>query len=482
LIPILVIAAFVIMHVQSDMSGQATTPVAPPAAPSPLSLIVPALMLLLWGVGQLRCMISRRAMERGRGFRPFIAAERTLGLLRLAALAIFAIGVFWLGWLDSVRAIGGDLIVVDELLCVLPFLLLLLGLWWSFHPLDALVREATLIRTLDQGRPLRAPPTRSQFVLGALRHQLLLALVPATLATAWGESSPWLVQRLITALSLGPELRQLAEPIAALSGLLLILIISPAILRALWDVVRIDGGELADLSHATCRRHNVRVVGPLLWRTNGAVLNAAILGLFWPVRYLLLTDALVEHLSRRQLEGVLAHEVAHVKRAHMAWMAMAVLAVVSLAGWVYSLAIWLTIPIDEPVPERVTLLAAAASLAAALLALGHVSRRFEWQADAFAVRHLSLSEGPDTTAATEGAARAMSEALSIVAASNGMSERTWGFRHGSIADRRRRAEALIGIPLNAFAIDRTVRATKWIIIIMLAASVCMTVLPIAMGW
>jgi Zn-dependent protease with chaperone function len=166
----------------------------------------------------------------------------------------------------------------------------------------------------------------------------------------------------------------------------------------------------------------------------------------------------------------------------MAWMAMAVLAVVSLAGWVYSLAIWLTIPIDEPVPERVTLLAAAASLAAALLALGHVSRRFEWQADAFAVRHLSLSEGPDTTAATEGAARAMSEALSIVAASNGMSERTWGFRHGSIADRRRRAEALIGIPLNAFAIDRTVRATKWIIIIMLAASVCMTVLPIAMGW
>ena len=478
MIPILVIAAFVVMHVQSDMVATSSD-VASPLAP--LSLIVPVTMLLLWGIGQLRCAASRRAMERGGGYRPFIAAERTLGLLRLAALAAFAVGVFWLGWLSTVRAIVGDLIVIDELLCVLPLLLLLLGLWWSFHPLDLLVREATLIRTLDHGQPLRAPPTRAQFVLDAVRHQLLLALVPATLATAWGECAPWIITRVGTALALGPGLRQLAEPIGALAGLLLVLIISPAILRMLWDVVRIERGELAELSDETCRRHGVRVVGPLLWRTNGAVLNAAILGLLWPVRYLLLTDALVEHLSRKQLEGVLAHEVAHVKRAHMAWMAMAVLAVVSLAGWLYSVAIWLAFPIDEPVPEHLTLVAAGASLGAALLALGHVSRRFEWQADAFAVRHLSISDG-SATVVTQGAAQSMSDALAVVAAANGVSERTWGFRHGSISDRRRRAEALVGTPLDAFAIDRTVRATKWTIAIVLLASIAMTVVPLAMGW
>ncbi len=480
MIPILIIAAFVIMHMQSDRSVPGAVDGAPGVALS--ALLVPLAMVLLWGAGHVRCVVSLQAMERGRGFRPFLAAERSMSILRVAGLVVFAVGVFSLGWLDAARWLVGDLVVVDELLCVLPLLLLVVGLWWSFQPLDALVRESVLVRSLDEGRPLRPPPTRRQFVIGALRHQMLLALVPAMLATAWGEVSPPLVSRVADGLALGPGLRPLLEPVASLAGVLAILTVAPAILRVLWDVVRIDGGEIAELSEQTCGRHGVRVVGPLLWRTHGVVLNAAILGLFWPLRYLLLTDALVEHLSRRQLEGVLAHEVAHVKRAHMAWLVLTVLAVVSLAGWVYGLWVWAAVPMDEPIPERVTLLAAVLSLAAALLALGHVSRRFEWQADAFAVSHLSVSESPGATAATEGAARAMSEALSIVAASNGMSERTWGFRHGSIADRRHRAEALVGTPLNAFPIDRTVRRTKWLIVMVLGGSVVMTVLPMLLGW
>jgi Zn-dependent protease with chaperone function len=277
--------------------------------------------------------------------------------------------------------------------------------------------------------------------------------------------------------------REFVEPSLAFMGLLLIMTVVPAMLRWLWDVVRIEEGQVRAMAREACERHGVRVVGPLLWRTHGAMVNAAILGLFWPLRYLLVTDALLEAMPKRQLEGVLAHEVAHVRLAHIAWLGASVVASASALGWLVGAVVWMWPATgdvgaarDEETLATAAMLGSAAALGATLLTLGYVSRRFEWQADAFAVRHLSVSDGSNA-GVTPQAAADMSGALATVASANGVPESRWGFRHGSIADRRMRVERLVGVALDAFEIDRVVRRIKWMIVLTIVVSVVAAVLP-----
>ena len=47
--------------------------------------------------------------------------------------------------------------------------------------------------------------------------------------------------------------------------------------------------------------------------------NAAVMGLFPQVRYILLSDLLLETMTDEQVEAVFAHEVGHIVHRHMAW-------------------------------------------------------------------------------------------------------------------------------------------------------------------
>lgn len=111
----------------------------------------------------------------------------------------------------------------------------------------------------------------------------------------------------------------------------------------------------------------------------------------------------------------------------------------------------------------------AAAWIGALTVFFYVSRRFEWQADAFAVRHLSVHPS-NSSEVTEEAAMAMSGALRAVATLNGIRESMFTWRHGSIADRRRRVMDLVGRDVRDFPIDRTVRRIRWISVVLIAAS------------
>src|SRR5690606_31987071 len=64
----------------------------------------------------------------------------------------------------------------------------------------------------------------------------------------------------------------------------------------------------------------VRFREVLLWRTFGGMVNAAVMGMLAPLRYILLSDALLEHLPAEQVEAVMAHEVAHIRKRHLVWL------------------------------------------------------------------------------------------------------------------------------------------------------------------
>lgn len=427
-----------------------------------------AALLSLGGFALLNFLTDRSVrrlglvVDRSGSWHAVYRAEHLVRRARLMAAGIHLFNVLVLGWVEAVRSVTTDLILADELVAVAPLVLSWCGGWWSLAPIERRVREASLIRDLDTGVPLRTIVSSGQFVISNLRYHVLIALVPILLLVAWAE----IVERY------GPRWFGVVPGSAAgvlvqLAGVAALFALMPLGLRLVWDTVPMGPGPLRDAITALCRRSRVRIGNLLVWRTHGLMLNGAVIGLFWPLRYILLTDALLESLAPDQIEAVAAHEVGHVRRRHLLWLAAAMLTAVVGIGMVLSVVqVSLAIAIPglaaSPVVEGFM---ALVTLAMALMILGYVSRTFERQADAFAVRAVSrrtsdTGEQVPSPVVTAEAVSSLHTALSVVANASGLPIRRFTWRHGSIMDRQRRLEALIGRPVNRLSIDREVRWLK----------------------
>ena len=69
-----------------------------------------------------------------------------------------------------------------------------------------------------------------------------------------------------------------------------------------------------------CTANGLRYRNILVWRTGSMITNAAVLGFWGPLRYLLVTDALLDEMTSDELTAVFAHEVGHVVGRHGAKM------------------------------------------------------------------------------------------------------------------------------------------------------------------
>lgn len=430
-----------------------------------------------WFVAHVRMVLAGRRLDRGGPGIEFLRAEFAAGACRFLGTSIFIAGVLVFGWLDAVRAVVGDRILLDEFVALLPLVVVFVLSWWSFYPLERRMREAMLMRWIDEGRPVHPMPTRGTYTLNALRHQALLILVPILLVMTWaqlvsnaamtlarpGPDPAWWVAHVPDWARQEPTLTWLATG-GTLAGVLGVFIFMPLVLRVLWNTVPLGDGALRDRLVDLCRRHGVRVRAILVWRTQGSMINGAVIGIFGPLRYILLTDALLEQLPESQAEAVAAHEVGHVRRRHMPWLAVSIVGSLMLAG---ALGGWALELLAGPGTSQgwAAIGVSGGALAVALLAFGYVSRRFEWQADAFAAQHLSgmRTDGRDTPGelvVTAPAVDAMAGALESVARLNGMRPDRASWRHGSISSRQRRLRSLTGQPVDRLSIDRQVAGVK----------------------
>lgn len=449
--------------------------------------------LLMGAIAVLQHVILRAADALGaaRGsMRAVMLADRTLATSRFGAIVVHGLGVLVFGWLDAIRAVVGDLIIIDELVAMTPAICVFIAGWWSYYPLESRLREAVLFRTLDSGKPVYPTPTRWQWVISNTRHQLLLSLLPLALIAAWSEMSPGVVGWLWAASparGFGDHVRMWAELVGNLIGALVVFLLTPLLIRYVWDTVRLSPGPMRDRLERMCEVRKVRVRELLVWRTHGTMINGAVMGLAGPVRFILLTDALLDSLPERQVEAVMAHELAHAKLAHLPWLALALIAGIAAttALGVYALlaaewlvpagGVWNVLLIGAQIGVQV------AGLGGGVLLFGFVSRRFEWQADAFAAKHLSVNgDGsslepqtsgtafPKGTISREGASD-MIGALESVAILNHIPKRRGSFRHGSIGSRQGRLAGLVGVPMDQLPIDRQVRRIKCVCALVLVA-------------
>ena len=144
--------------------------------------------LALWAIVHAVLLGAGRALDRAGSSRALKRALRVLSLARIATLLLFAVAVLGLGWLRTVRATIGDLVLADEALALLPPIATLALLWWSYYPIERRLREATVLAALDGTRVVPGLPTRLQYVTDQARLHLLLVLIPLFALTIWWES------------------------------------------------------------------------------------------------------------------------------------------------------------------------------------------------------------------------------------------------------------------------------------------------------
>lgn len=484
MVQLLVIAVFVSFHVHDLFAGPAMAWAEAGAeagtegevhwsgAAVAMATVGPLLALALVGQMAAAGILGPRRPEL---WRRYARADRLIAAFRNIGIGWFIFGVLGLGWLDAVRAAIGDLVLIDELLAALPALGLIVCGWWSIEPLERRMRGDAVWTPgapRDAPVPLLTAGERWAEVVMKIRHQMATFGVPVLLLSAWEETLFVSYGRLGTLAAWFSEQSgtqvdaSLVHAGLQFFGIGLVFLLAPAIIRWLWRTVPIPQGEERAVVEQVCRRNRVRFRPPMLWRTEGRVGNAAVLGLIYPLRYLLFTDALLSHLTPRQLEAVTAHEVGHIRRHHIFWLGLSVLGTIVALGAVFSgLQTWMGL--DD---RTIAVLSLVSSLAALAGTIRLVGRRFEWQADAFAARDLSRSsESGDEV--TPEAAGAVASALLQVSAINGTHPARETWRHGSIRTRVSRLESLIGLKRDRLPIDREVRRIKIGAAILLLAGV-----------
>ncbi|MDB5294293.1 MAG: heat shock protein HtpX [Phycisphaerales bacterium] len=424
------------------MTGAAEGPAAAGYDLPRVGLFLAAQFVAVLAVGGWCRVAARRVSAR-----TFARSARRLGwvllVARLFIVGWFACGVFSLGWAGFVmNGLGLNRFQVAWLPALvvgtLPAVLAWVGLWWAQFPLDHELRQQGLTESLIDGLPVHAPPGLGAYLLSNVRLQLLFTVLPVMLIVAVRDVAavvilpqfdppPAALEAMDAPAGGEPAADRLAAPprrpagvdaardqaegLIWLGSAGLVFLLAPEVLRRILQTSPMPDGPLRRRLEALCRRSGMRVRDILVWHTHHHVGNAAVMGLVPRVRYVLLSDLLLERMDDEQVEAVFAHEVGHVVHRHMAWYVVFFLIMLLVSLGPAALAKdWLA---RLPVPaEAWTLLSLAASTGAFWLVFGFLSRRFERQADVYAARMMEAARPADPAAGAD----ALSPLLGMTAA------------------------------------------------------------------
>jgi len=421
---VLVLAAFIVALTLGQLAA------AQPALSLRAWTAGPAVATYLAGavaLGAFRTALSLRALA-GRADVP-PAVLRRHGLLTLAGNVWLIAGLAAVVLLGYGRWVLRDLHLeaiplAGEAALLVPFVAALVLEWLLEYPFYREVRRRIAARQ-DAAAGARPAWTLGEYLEYNLRHNLLFVAVPVSLIVVVYDAlfllAPLLPQRL-------------AEPtvlLASVAWSATVFVLVPLLIVRIWRTVRLPEGLTRQALLHACRQMRLRVRELLVWQTGGMIVNAGVIGLIAPVRYVLLTDGLLERMDRRQVLAVFAHEAGHILSHHLFYSVLFAVASVALCDFaghaataLFGLGPW-----------------TAQGIMLGLLALawlggfGWISRRFERQSDVIGA-WASDPAGPDAEGriSPEGAA-VFATALQRIAEISGVPMRQRKWRHGSIASR-----------------------------------------------
>jgi STE24 endopeptidase len=259
-----------------------------------------------------------------------------------------------------------------------------------------------------------------------------------------------------------------------------VFILAPEILRRVLKTEPLEDSALRRRLEEMCQRSGLRYRDILLWKTGNNMGNAAVMGVLPQVRYILLSDLLLETMTNQQIEAVFAHEAGHVVHRHIAWYGVFVVIVIAVQVVLAELARMFDVQFMFVPPWLRDPLILGIAVACLFLLFGMLSRWFERQADVYAARIMEreLATGPDVRASDfptrpiatailarqrrdipgtvvgQQGADVFASALHRVAVVNNIPIEARNFTHGSISDRVQYLRQLSADPARTKRFDR----------------------------
>ncbi len=410
------------------------------------------------------------------------AHHRATLCLRAAVIGGFAVSVFftrWPEWLDT-GGFSPALKIFGDLAVLSPFFVGILTLWIVAYPVERRLRAMSVGGVEPVSNRLRPGSTVAadwrfwSYLDFQVRHHVLIVAVPMTLILFAANMTRGYEARLQAWLG------SIWAPDVSLGvAALVVFIASPVMLRRIWRTRSLEAGPVRERLEAVGRRVGLRFREILVWDSDGMMINAAMMGLFPPVRYVLLSDALLERLSVRQIEGVFGHEAGHVRHHHIQhFLVFAFVGWLLLVGIMELLAQLFSGPASDDVGATMAVQGIGVAVTVTFWALGFgwLSRRFERQADAFgascvapdsagcrlpcSVHTGDQSVGPAGGGVCATGASIFASALERVAVLNGIPQEERSWRHSSIGSRIRFLTSLAGDPARAARFERVIRRVK----------------------
>ncbi len=343
-------------------------------------------------VGVIARLMANRAVRRvlsdpGGNPEPIF---RVASLLRPGIVIAYGAIVYQLHWPAIVRSLGIEYwILVDEFVVLLPFLAMLV---LTIHAEGRAERRLNL-HDFSPGAYLSFQ--LRQFLLPVAPVAMFLLL--HDLVTLGDRAGVGWVSEMVILLSVFPFLRWISLAVL----LFLLYCLMPFLLKWSFKAKSLPAGSLRDRLEAFSKREGFKARDILLWPTGGNVLNAAVIGVSGPFRFVLMTDALVDELPEDEVEAVFAHEVGHARHNHMLLFFFFTLA--------YGLLAYLILENLPPAVMNVfenpniahLIIGTVGFLLWFFIIFGFISRRFEQQADVFGALSTGRSHGETDVPAEE---------------------------------------------------------------------------------
>ena len=409
-------------------------------------------------------------------------------VIRVVLIGGFAASVYLTDWVKVVRGVAvlRPIWGAGELIVLSPFLAAVVGSLMVLYPADRAIRQVSLEHRLRLSQPGAHPTWGLRTYLSfMLRHQVLIIFAPMVPIVVMND--------FVSPQHFGHAIRQATglpwadqAVLAVIAGL--VFLVAPVMLKWVWHTRRLPPGELRGRLDGLCRRVRLTYRDVLIWESDGMVVNAAVMGLFKPVRYVLLSDGLLETMEDQEIEAVFGHEAGHVKHLHIHFYLLFAVLSMLIVGGIGELVIrhWPDL-LSNRSQTRDYLQVFAMGFIVILWGLGFgvVSRRFECQADLFGARSVTPPAGacdqpclvhgtalpvPDDPRPTgqplcATAASLFAEALRRIAVLNGIPPEAKSWRHSSIANRVQLLRRYAVDPDTSARLERSVLAIKAFLLI-----------------
>ncbi|MHC5109676.1 MAG: M48 family metallopeptidase [Planctomycetota bacterium] len=419
--------------------------------------------------------------------------QRVMFGLRIVALAWSSSLVFFTRWpaffawgrIQPAIQFLGDLVVLS------PYMISFVLMWIVTFPLEKALREGD--SPIPDPVDVAAGTHTWRFTTFMdfhLRHYLLVVAIPMTVILFAAGIANGYENQLMAATRL-----PFASDILVGTVATIMFITAPMMLRYIWQTEPLANGPLRERLESLCGRINLRCRDILVWKSDGMMINAAVMGLVPRVRYVMLSDALLETMSDDQVEAVFGHEAGHICRRHIQ-----LFLVFAFGGWLITAGIMesmaqLALRMGWQSEQTAMLVQAGGVLVTVLIwgiGFGMLSRRFERQADLFGARcvasHLKACPEPcsvhrDDLAGADSVDRVCSTGASIfssaldrVAILNGIPHEEWSWRHSSIGSRIRFLSSAASDPALAIRFESRLRRIRNFLIAGSAIGTCLGLL------